>query len=210
MYEDNNWNAVTGDELAGFLDQISPIDGKYGTSPQSTQVHWRTLPFYDTAALIRVRDSNWDAAESYYLTDQGSLFRLNGTTPPIHEVNRTSALRLDEETVPEYLRFFCFFTHGDRGPFHIVETMNNPHLPEEMSEADRAYLEKEIQPVSLAGRGENGEYLYNAVICYAHEPFMAEFAVNPDNGMVEMLDSLPLIQKPEDRLQTAFPAADQL
>ena len=59
MYNDGNWNAVVGDELVGFLDQINPIDGKYRVSPESTQVEWRLLPFYERVALIRVRDPNW-------------------------------------------------------------------------------------------------------------------------------------------------------
>ena len=38
MYHDQNWNAVQGDELAGFLEQINPIDGKYHVNAESTQV----------------------------------------------------------------------------------------------------------------------------------------------------------------------------
>lgn len=72
MYNDDNWNAVQGDELAGFLDQINPIDGKYRVSADSTEVHWRMLPFYESVALIRVRDPNWvnKKLNIYYLTDQ--------------------------------------------------------------------------------------------------------------------------------------------
>ena len=59
MYHDQNWNPVQGEELAGFLDQINPIDGKYKVSADTTQVDWRMLPFYDSVALIRVKDPNW-------------------------------------------------------------------------------------------------------------------------------------------------------
>ena len=99
MYQDGNWNEVEGDELAGFLEQINPIDGKYRTSPASTRVAWRTLPFYETVALIRVQDPNWvnKSMTIYYLTDQGNLFRLNGTSPPIHEVNNKAPIKINEE-----------------------------------------------------------------------------------------------------------------
>ena len=59
MYNDANWNAVQGEELAGFLDQINPIDGKYRVTAETTKVEWRMLPFYDQVALIRVKDPNW-------------------------------------------------------------------------------------------------------------------------------------------------------
>ena len=110
MYHDNNWNAVTGDELAGFLDQINPIDGKYRVSAESTQVHWRTLPFYDQVALIRVKDPKWtnQKLNIYYLTDQGNLFRLNGTSPPIHEVNAKAPIKVTQENVLDYSALFLF------------------------------------------------------------------------------------------------------
>ena len=59
MYEDNQWNAVTGDELQGFIGQVNPIDGKYQANAQTTEVSWRTLPFYDQVVLIRLRDRSW-------------------------------------------------------------------------------------------------------------------------------------------------------
>jgi hypothetical protein len=79
MYHDDKWNAVQGEELNGFLEQINPVDGKYKVSAESTQVSWRSLPFYDAVALIRVQDPNWPSKKLniYYLTDQGNLFRLN-------------------------------------------------------------------------------------------------------------------------------------
>ena len=99
MYHDNNWNPVQGDELVGFLEQeqIKVIDGKYRVSTESTQVHWRMLPFYDSVALIRVREPSWADPNLYiyYLTDQGNLFRLNGTSPPIHEVNAKAPIKVD-------------------------------------------------------------------------------------------------------------------
>jgi len=88
MYQDNNWTPVEGEELTGFLEQINPIDGKYRVSADTTQVSWRMLPFYDQVALIQVKDATWGnkALTVYYLTDQGNLFRLNGTSPPIRKL----------------------------------------------------------------------------------------------------------------------------
>jgi hypothetical protein len=131
MYEDNHWNPVTGEELDGFLAQINPIDGKYQVSSNSTEVGWRMLPFYDHVVLIRLRDRTWGKQKLtiYYLTDQGTLFRLNGTSPPIHEVNAKAPVRITEQNVLEYLRFFCFFVRGEEGPFLIAESMDDPYIP---------------------------------------------------------------------------------
>ena len=193
MYHDENWNLVQGEELAGFLDQINPIDGKYNVSAETTQVHWRTLPFYENVALIRVKDPGWvnKNLSVYYLTDQGNLFRLNGTSPPIHEVNAKAPIKVTEENVLEYLRFFCFFVRGEEGPFYIAESMDDPNMPADMDDTTRSAIEGTIRPASFEGLNEQGHFLCDAVVFYSNALFIANFAVQP-TGMIEMLDDEPI------------------
>lgn len=193
MYHDNNWNAVQGAELAGFLEQIDPIDGKYRVSVETTQVHWRMLPFYDSVALIRVRDPSWanQKLNIYYLTDQGNLFRLNGTSPPIHEVNAKAPIKVTDDNVLEYLRFFCFFVRGEEGPFYIAETMEDPNMPQQMDETTRSVIEGTVRGANYEGKNDQGHYLCDAVVFYSNALFIANFAVQP-TGMIEMLDDEPI------------------
>jgi hypothetical protein len=193
MYNDQNWNSVEGDELAGFLEQINPIDGKYRVSAETTQVQWRMLPFYETVALIRVKDPNWINPNLYiyYLTDQGNLFRLNGTSPPIHEVNAKAPIKVNEQNVLEYLRFFCFFVRGEEGPFYISETMDDPNIPTQMDDTTRSVVEGTVRPATFEGTNEQGHYLCDAVVFYSNALFIANFAVQP-SGMIEMLDDEPI------------------
>ncbi len=193
MYNDDNWNPVEGDELAGFLEQINPIDGKYRVSADSTEVSWRMLPFYETIALIRVRDPNWvnRKLNIYYLTDQGNLFRLNGTSPPIHEVNAKAPIKVTEENVLDYLRFFCYFVRGEEGPFYIIESMEDPDMPTEMDDTTRSVIEGTIRPASFEGINEQGHFLCDGVVFYSNALFIANFAIQP-TGMIEMLDDEPI------------------
>ena len=193
MYHDANWNPVQGEELAGFLDQINPIDGKYHVKADSTQVEWRMLPFYDQVALIRVKDPNWTNPNLniFYLTDQGNLFRLNGTSPPIHEVNAKAPIKVTEENVLDYLRFFCYFVRGEEGPFYIAESMEDPNMPTEMDETTRSVIEGTIRPATFEGMNDQNHYLCDAVVFYSNALFIANFAVQP-TGMIEMLDDEPI------------------
>lgn len=193
MYNDNNWNPVQGEELAGFLEQINPIDGKYRVSAESTEVNWRMLPFYDQVALIEVKDPKWTKQKMkiYYLTDQGNLFRLNGTSPPIHEVNAKAPIKVNEQNVLEYLRFFCFFVRGEEGPFYVAESMEDPNMPTEMDETTRSVIEGTIRPATFEGVNDQGHFLCDAVVFYSNALFIANFAVQP-TGMIEMLDDEPI------------------
>lgn len=193
MYDDDNWTPVEGEYLQGFLDQINPIDGKYKVSAQSSTVAWRQLPFYDNVVLVRVRDRMWSPGNLtiYYLTEEGNLYRLNGTSPPIHEVNAKAPVRLNENNILEYLRFFCFFVRGDEGPFLITESMDQPDLPKNMDARTKSVVEGTARPATYEGKNEQGKYLCDAVVYYSNALFIANFAVEP-TGMIEMLDDEPV------------------
>lgn len=193
MYEDNNWNPVTGAELDGFLSQVNPIDGKYQTSAQTTQVSWRLLPFYEQVALIRVQDSNWPnrKLKIYYLTDRGNLYRLNGTSPPIHEVNAKAPIKVTDENVLDYLRFFCFYVRGEEGPFLVAETLDDPNMPQNLDAATKTVVESTIRGATYEGKNDQGHWLCDAIVYYSNALFIANFAVHP-TGMIEMLEDEPV------------------
>ena len=194
MYlDEQNWNAVEGEEKVGFLEQINPIGGKHKVSPQTAQVHWRNIPFYNGLAMIRVVDSLWPNKKLriYYLTEQGNLYRLNGTSPPIHEVNNKGFVTVTEENVLDYLRFFCFFVRGEEGPFLISEDANDPLLPE-MDEATKNAFANVLRPASYEGKDEKGNFRCDAVVFYSNALFLANFSIQP-TGMIEMLDDEPIL-----------------
>ena len=193
MYLDNNWNPVTGEELKGFLDQVNPIDGKYKVAPETSQVSWRPLPFYNGVVLVRVKDPNWTPRNLYiyFLTSQGNLYRLNGTSPPIHEVNAMAPVKLTEENIIDYLKFFCFFVRGEEGPFLIAEDMSNPYIPANMDDKTRTVFTGTLRPATYEGKNEQGYYLCDGIVFYSNALFIANFAVQP-TGMIEMLDDDPV------------------
>ncbi len=193
MYQDDRWTSVTGDELEGFISQVTPIDGKYHATTATTEVDWRSLPFYESVVLIRLKDRTWGKNNLilYYLANQGELHRLNGTSPPIHEVNAKAPIKVTEENVLDYLRFFCFFVRGEEGPFLISETMEDPYIPKTTDAKARAVIEGTVRPASYEGRNEQGYFLCDAVVYYSNALFIANFAVQP-SGMIEMLSDEPI------------------
>lgn len=193
MYMDLQWNAVQGEELAGFLSQINPIGDKYSVSAQTTLAHWLPLPFYDQVAIIRVKDPAWTPRNLfiYYLTDQGNLYWLNGTSPPIHEVNEKAPIKITDDNVLDYLRFFCFFVRGEEGPFLIAESMQDTYVPKDLDDQTRAALENTVSPATFEGKDDEGNWLCNGVVYYSNALFITNFKVMP-SGMIEMLDDEPI------------------
>jgi len=193
--DDQNWNHVTGDELAGFLSQVGTIDGRHRTSTDTTDVSWRALPFYEQVVLIRLQDRTWvpEHLTIYYLANQGQLTRLDGTSPPIHQINAEAPIRITDENVLDYLRFFCFFVRGEDGPFLIAENMDDPAMPKSIDDATYRVIEGTIRPASFEGKTADGNWLCDAIVFYSNALFMSNFGVQP-SGMIEMMDDEPLAE----------------
>lgn len=194
MYMDDNWTPSKPDALAGFLDQINPIDGKYRVSPETTDVGYRSLPFYDNVQLIRVKDPNWTRKNLfiYYLTLEENLFRLNGTSPPIHEVNAKAPVKINEDNVLDYLDFFCFYVRGEEGPFLIAHSLADTYVPKRVDDDTRYAFESAIEPPFYEGQNEKGHFMCEASVYYSNAIFEAQFAVQP-TGMIEMIDDNPIV-----------------
>ncbi len=196
MYKDENWTVLQGDRKKGFLDKVeNPIDGKFKVDPATVELSYRPLPFYDKrkVALVRLHDRTWGnpRLNIYFLTESGNLSRLNGQSPPIHEINAKAPIQVTDDNVLDYLRFFCFFVRGEEGPFLISEDSDNPYFPENMDEQTRSVISGTVRPATYEGKNEQGFFLCDAVVFYSNALFIANFAIQP-TGMIEMLDDLPI------------------
>lgn len=182
------WRAVP-EPLREIILRLTPIDGRFHTG-ESTHIARCALPWYPDAALARLVDPNWGNLAIYYIVQNDDLFRLNGTSFPIHEVNRIGPITLTPDNVLEYLKFFCFFVRGDEGPFYLLEDTDHPILDFVLDEPTQSLFDDLAQPVACNGPDENGAFTCTGTVFYGPALFQATFAVSP-NGTVEMLDDAP-------------------
>jgi ankyrin repeat protein len=183
------WQVLRGEERSGLLEQIRVSAADTVLDAEAAQVAWAALPFYKRVRLLRVRDRGWAHPRRalFYLKAGDDLSRLDGTSPPIHLINTNAPVRLDARYVTDYLRFFSFFVRGERGPFYILESLDDQALAPMPEETRELVLKPLIRPARPTGMNESGYFLLEAVVAYSNALFVAHFAVQP-NGMVEMLD----------------------
>lgn len=150
------------------------------------------VPFYADVPLMELRPRSTAAATGRlcFLLSDDSLYRLNGTSPPIHEVNAKQKPRIGEDTVLQYLAFFCFFVRGEEGPFLIVDRPENGFLPDYGDQ--KTEVLNVFRPARSWIKDEDGNWLLSGVVCYSNAHFFADFRVQP-SGMVEMVDDTPLV-----------------
>ncbi len=194
MYDKIKWQAVTGNEVQPFLKSVNPISGKHTANAETVKVEWGQLPFYANIALVRVSDTAWgaDVGPFWFLAKQGQMFHLDGTSAPIHDANEAGPIKLNENNVLDYLRFFCFFVHGDEGPFLILEDVQDPAIDQSrLDDATRKVIEGAINPATFEGKDDKGQYIASALVLYGDALFAARFALT-DDGMIEMTDDDPI------------------
>lgn len=186
------WNILNDQKAAELFARISPIDGRLHAGPD-TEVSAFFLPWYENVLLFRVFDPGWSDPDVivYYLLCKGALVRLDGASAPIHEVNALAPLNLNAGNVLDYLRFFCFFVHGDEGPFYLLESADHPMLDFAMNETAQRVFEAAARPASIEGVAEAGGFICEAVQFYANALWTARLEVQLD-GVIEMIDDEPI------------------
>lgn len=187
------WSEISTASLAELISKVAPVDGKYKMDQETTRGFHRDLSFYKSVKLLAFVDQNWTNRNLviYYLEDQGNLFRLNGTSPAVHEVNAKAPVQVNESNVIDYLRFFMFMVRGEEGPFRLLEEYDESELSGELDETTRSVIDGIKRSATLEGLNERGHFLVDAPVLYSDGIFMADFAVQP-TGMVEMLDDEPI------------------
>lgn len=154
---------------------------------------------YENVRLLCLTSAEWEAGiRVCYLLYQDNLFRLNGTSPPIHEVNLKAPINITEANVLYYFSFFCFFVRGAEGPFYVVYDLEDDLLPQGFSDAYSKERPGMLSPQHLFrcprlfGQDENGNWRVSALIHYSNAVFLADVLVYP-TGMVEMIEDEPLL-----------------
>ncbi len=186
-----NWVAYTKGQSVDFKERINPIDGKYHFS-EKTIVAETTLPFYtNEVKLICIADKGWKKGlEIYFLTFKNTMFRLKGTSPPLHEVNAKAPVQLNVENVKDYLRFFCYFVHG---PFLITESLQQAEIPEIKDDKEREEFLFNMHPIKFNGMDKKN-FLLTSTVWYKNALFTARFCVQP-TGMLDMIEDEPLLEE---------------
>ncbi len=195
-FYDSEWSRL--EDTDKLFSQIDPIDGRLPIG-ENVEVVERSLPMYESARILCLTSHKWEEGlRVCYLTHQNRLLRLNGTSPPIHELNTLAPIKITEENVLYYLTFFCFFVRGEEGPFYVVYDLADKLLPEAFSEVHSTNHLGSPTPSQLFrgprlfGQDNNGKWRASAMLHYSNAVFLADFLVSA-NGMLEMCEDQVLL-----------------
>ncbi|PCI32168.1 MAG: hypothetical protein COB54_07845 [Alphaproteobacteria bacterium] len=167
-------------------------------------VFWTcTPPFYQNVNLICISHNlgEDEKINLYYLQhyspeDKENTFHfLNGLSHPIHVLNSKISLILAPEHILDYLCFFCFFVHGESGPFYVLRNREDPAIPQSIWAGDFFgcdSLNDLFREPCVTVANPEGSTRYSTLIYYSNVLSIADFSIQPD-GMIMMEESESLL-----------------
>jgi hypothetical protein len=188
-----DWQHVDGEELERLLKLVNAIGGKPMANAASARVARSVPPFYGNTQLVMLDDDAWlpETGPLWYLMMQGQAFPLEGSSAPIHDANEADPIGLTAENCVEYLRFFCYFVHGDEGRFLIVNSLDHllDHLAYNgpLDDESRNLIQAAVRPPNLESRNSDGAFEVSATVLYGAALFHARFSIN-GKGHIVMID----------------------
>ena len=196
--------AVEGKERQRVLRRVRSLERVEHPNARSTTISRIEFPFYTDVDLLELKNPRWanTAARLCFLNHGHSLSWLDGKSSPIHSVNAKADLRITETNVLEYLAFFCFFIRGERGPYLIVDRLDNMFIP---GGIDRSTFERRFRSPKIFGQDHNGDWRVSALVYYADAIYFADFLVRLD-GTIKMLDDWPVVANLGDEVDAPLSA----
>jgi ankyrin repeat protein len=189
--KDYPWQPLTEEKQITLL-RNARLFFKNETQFEKPIIEIMTLPWYEeSVSLVRIYQAKEadDRLTIYAIEHDNKYFRLNGKSTIMHYLRCCAKINLSSNNALDYLRFFCFFVHGDFGAFNIVDP-HHQHWQKNLLVLSQESQEK-IVPSIIDRVDEKENFCCQAIVSYGFILFKAQFTIGQD-GQISMNDDLPL------------------
>jgi hypothetical protein len=183
------WEPASQDHAAAALARLASAAAPFFAGAGLVGARSVVLPFYAAHRLLELHLERGGATERVFVLHGPDATRwLNGESAPIYETNAAESLRLTDETVVDYLRFYLYFLRADAGAFVLVESEDELAA---QGDRDDSSLRSRVTPLTIRSIDGAGRWVIEGSVAYEGYFFLATFAVAPD-GLIEMVDDEPV------------------
>jgi hypothetical protein len=175
--------------------RVAPADAEMMRQHPTTATI-ESLPFYGRYRWVRVVISLETHPIAFDYADDGTRAVVLGGTPEyIYRLNREEGLRLTQDQVAPYVRFFFAIT-GDEGDTLVEQSVDAPWLPatetDEALMAARAAASERVRPLRVSASADG----YRVVAHVVQERQLVEWSLSvARDGQVDVLSTTVLIER---------------
>jgi hypothetical protein len=177
---DLTFSTLDGDSLEDLLVDLTSALGGLRFSSDTITVTMAEIPFYEEYALYAVRD-NTSAPPNvrYLLRKPGDAVLLDWTNVPIYTVNERAPVRIEDDTIISYVKFFLHFVRGTIGSFFIVEKPGDVAWRPEAPQDQIAAVNDRLIPMRNEGIDKDNLYSVKASVVFGNALFYTDIKIAP-------------------------------
>jgi hypothetical protein len=180
-------------EVATIIDQVNPVLDNIRFDPVETTIMAIDLDFYPGFKFLDISDHTVSPpTRRFALYSMGKVVPLNFSNDPIYELNRDLPIKLNEENVLDYARFFFSYVRGRHGRFLITEGVDDINWREDPPPAARKAIGKMLQPLELKKSG-GSKYHISSCMMFKDSLFKSDIHITSD-GFVSLVNEELLIE----------------
>jgi hypothetical protein len=181
-------------DVATILDQVNPLLEGVQFDPVETTIMALDLPFYEGYRFLDIADhTSMPPLQRFVVYAPGKITVLNFSNEPIYTLNRDLPIKLNEEIIEEYVRFFFAYVRGKHGRFLIVENVDDINWKEDPPPTARKAIGKMLVPLKLNKAAKDGSYKMTACMMFKNSLFKSDINIKP-NGLVALENEELLIE----------------
>lgn len=194
------WQKLDTKTVESLLQEINPALKPVAFSPATTAIRRSRLPFYKDHVLLEITEmSHVPAARKYVLHKPGDVNVMTWTNQPIYMLNEKAPIRLDENNIADYVKFFFNYVRGRHGRFTVIETIDDIRWQTEPPAQGRKAMQELLESVTLVAQDADGTFHLDAFMMFKDSLFKTKVHVEK-NGIVKMsseelkVEGMPVLQ----------------
>jgi len=181
-------------DVPAILDKINPLVEGIIFDAAETIIMGIDIPFYKGYRLLDIADySSMPASRRFVAYSAKNAVALNFTNEPIYKLNQEVPIKLTEDNIADYVRFFFSFVRGKHGHFLITESIDDIHWKEDPPPAARKAIGKMIMPISVVRKEPDGSYIVQASMMFKDSLFKSDINISA-SGTVHIHNEELLIE----------------
>ena len=182
------------DETATILDRLNPAFDGTAFDPVEATIMAADMPFYPGCRLLHISThGTMPAVRRYAIYSPKQFTVLDFQNEAIYKFNETLPVKLNENNVASYVRFFFTYVRGKHGRFQICENIDDINWKEDPPPSARQAVGKMIKPITLKDVTSEGLYKLEARMVFKDSLFKSEVEVKP-NGLVSLSNEELLVE----------------
>lgn len=181
-------------DVATILDRVNPVLDRTKFDPIETTIMAQNLSFYPGFKLLDIADyTSMPPTQRFALYSAGEVVIINFKNEPIYKLNRQLPIKLSENNVSDYVRFFFSYVRGKHGRFIISESVDDISWKDDPPPQARKAVGKMIKPITLKSAEADGSFKLEACMMFKDSLFKSDVNVKP-GGLVSLTNEELLIE----------------